>query len=615
MPLPPGGPSSGAASPGAPKYVHGEIDALPLGTRLAEFEILRVLGMGGFGIVYLALDTQLQRQVALKEYLPASMAGRTEAGNVTVRSRLYAEPFSMGLRSFVNEARLLARFDNPSLVKVHRFWEANGTAYMVMPYYDGATLKAVRQSMNSPPDEAWLRRVLDSLLGALEVMHTASVYHRDVAPDNILLLRSGQPVLLDFGAARHVLMGQTQTLTAMLKPAYAPIEQYAEASEFRQGPWTDIYATAATLHYCLTGRAPPTAAARAVHDSYEPLRLREDLKNPPVGRACDPAWLAALDWGLEVKPQARPQSVAQWREVLAGRAPIPVTLSLPEADPDATVRLTVQDLQGGAGAAPVPFPETLVMKRGAAAASRALPAARRMSFRQMLPWILWLLAALAVAGAALYFKYVGPPPLPAIGGLGMSPAASDPAVSAKPAAIDEKASLIPPDAQIVASAPAVEAAHKPASEAASAPAGLPPVAAEQPAAVEAASQSAAASAPTPSPTQAATAASTPVALRHERANRVSVNASAAGEGSTQPPAPEPTPAPRRLEETRAERVAARREAVPEPAGPSSPREACGNRILISLWSCMRENCNSSRWSKHPQCVEWHRMEQRNSPQN
>ena len=561
--------NSSAAGSGAPRAVLSEIDALPAGKRLAEFEILRVLGMGGFGIVYLALDTQLQRQVALKEYLPASMAGRTEAGNVTVRSRLYAEPFSMGLRSFVNEARLLARFDNPSLVKVHRFWEANGTAYMVMPYYDGATLKAVRQSMNSPPDEAWLRRVLDSLLGALEVMHAASVYHRDVAPDNILLLRSGQPVLLDFGAARHVLMGQTQTLTAMLKPAYAPIEQYAEASEFRQGPWTDIYATAATLHYCLTGRAPPTAAARAVHDSYEPLRLREDLKNPAIGRACDPAWLAALDWGLEVKPQARPQSVAQWREVLAGRAPIPVTLSLPEPVVEAaTAAQPAQPKPSATGAPATP---------AASAAAKPRPRPRRLTFREALPWALWVLSAIVVAGVALYFRYTGEPPPPSLSGFGFQ--------SNAPAALP-----VDPMAQ-----PRIASGPVPAATSGPAP-GARPGSIEEPPAPPAPMAS---SIP---PVLAATPGAAASAAPPLRASAASA-APVAGTASTQDVHSAARPSSHGSE---APAAAAPRRAVPgEPAAEGSgPRAACSGRLQSSLDSCMRSNCRSSFWSKHPDCVAW-----------
>ena len=182
--------------------------------------------------------------------------------------------------------------------------------------------------MSVTADEGWLRRLLDSLLGALEVMHDASVFHRDVAPDNILVLPSGVPVLLDFGAARHALAGRRRCSPRYSKPSYAPIEQYAGVAEFRQGPWTDIYATAATLHYCLTGKAPFTSAARTVHDVQQPLHQREEFWATTLGQPYDKKWLEALDWGLTVMPQGRPQSIAEWREALAGRLPVPSASSI-----------------------------------------------------------------------------------------------------------------------------------------------------------------------------------------------------------------------------------------------------------------------------------------------
>src|SRR4051812_37385509 len=162
-------------------------DALPHGTRFGEFEIIRVLGVGGFGVVYLANDYSLERQVALKEYMPASLAVRGEGALITLRSEAMAETYAVGLRSFINDARLLARFDHPSLVKVYRFWENNGTAYMVMPYLQGTTLRDTRRAMTHAPEEAWIRGVLDPMLNALEQLHNEGVFHRDVAPDNILL--------------------------------------------------------------------------------------------------------------------------------------------------------------------------------------------------------------------------------------------------------------------------------------------------------------------------------------------------------------------------------------------------------------------------------------------
>jgi len=291
-------------------------DALPPGTRFGEFEILRVLGVGGFGIVYLAQDHSLEREVALKEYMPASLAARGAGPQITVRSSSFAETYAIGLRSFINEARLLARFDHPSLVKVYRFWEDNATAYMVMPFLQGVTLRDARRGMPHAPDEAWIRSVLTPILSALELLHREGVYHRDIAPDNILLPRDGPPVLLDFGAARRVISDRTQSLTAILKPSYAPIEQYAEMTQLRQGPWTDIYALGAVVHYLLFGVPPAPATARAVQDDGDAIENR-------IVPGVSPRFLEAMSWMLAIRPNQRPQSGEQLRAVLDGRAEIP----------------------------------------------------------------------------------------------------------------------------------------------------------------------------------------------------------------------------------------------------------------------------------------------------
>ena len=291
----------------------GGDDALGAGTRLDEFEIVRVLGAGGFGIVYLALDHVLQRQVAIKEYMPSLLARRGAGAAVSVRSADAAGTFARGLESFFNEARLLAGFDHPALVKVHRFWKANGTAYMAMQYYPGLTLKQARRAMPAPPDEAWLRALLEPLLGALELLHREGVFHRDIAPDNILLLPDGRPVLLDFGAARRVIGAQTQTLTAVLKPNFSPIEQYADDGGLRQGPWTDLYALGATVHFMLTGEAPTPSVMRVVKDAMPALSATGGSAYAGVAQE----FLAAIDWTLALAPDDRPQSVAVVRRALS----------------------------------------------------------------------------------------------------------------------------------------------------------------------------------------------------------------------------------------------------------------------------------------------------------
>ena len=319
--------STASASPALDEH-----DALPAGTRFGELEILRVVGVGGFGIVYLARDHSLDRDVALKEYMPGQLAARGPSAQVSVRSGSHMETFALGLRSFVNEARLLARFDHRSLVKVYRFWEANNTAYMVMPFLQGRTLREARRAMTNPPDEAWMRQTINPLLEALELLHREAVYHRDIAPDNILLPSDGsQAVLLDFGAARRAIGDRTQTFTAILKPSYAPIEQYAESVSLRQGPWTDIYALGAAIHYLIKGVPPPPATARTIEDHSEVLAR---MTVPGVSAT----YLAAVDWALAVRPQDRPQSVAEFRDALDGKITPPTvsrqtTVAAIAADP------------------------------------------------------------------------------------------------------------------------------------------------------------------------------------------------------------------------------------------------------------------------------------------
>lgn len=281
--------------------------SLPPGTMLGEFELTNKLGEGGFSIVYLAHDHSLDRKVALKEYLPSSIAQRKAQTQVSPRSERHRDTFEAGLKSFINEAKLLAHFDHGSLVKVYRFWSANGTAYMVMPLYHGLTLKDTVRAMSEPPDEAWLMKLLGPLTEALSVIHGDQCFHRDIAPDNVILLEgTGRPLLLDFGAARRVIGDMTQALTVILKPGYAPVEQYAELPDMKQGPWTDVYALAATVYWCITGKTPPPSVGRMLSDSYVPLAQSAS------GRY-SARFLSAVDRALAVRPEQRTQSIEAFR--------------------------------------------------------------------------------------------------------------------------------------------------------------------------------------------------------------------------------------------------------------------------------------------------------------
>jgi len=236
------------------------------------------------------------------------LSRRGEGAAVTMRASTAAcaESFAKGLESFLGEARLLASFDHPALIKVHRFWRDNGTAYMAMPYYPGQTLKDVRLQMLAVPAEPWLTGLVSPLLGALEVLHRQGVFHRDIAPDNILILPDGRPVLLDFGSARRAVASGSQWFTAHLKPQFAPLEQYAEDESLGQGPWTDLYSLGATLYFVISGRAPVASVVRAVRDTLPALSTAPPASLPGLS----PRFLGTIDWTLALSPHDRPQDVA-----------------------------------------------------------------------------------------------------------------------------------------------------------------------------------------------------------------------------------------------------------------------------------------------------------------
>jgi serine/threonine protein kinase len=302
-------------------------DALPGGHRLHWYVLEHVLGQGGFGITYLARDTNLDRLVAIKEYLPAEIARRRSDATAHPRTVSHAERFAWGLDRFLAEARTLARFDHPNIVRVHSIFEANNTAYMVMRFEEGESL-AARLGRCDTLEEADLTRILLPILDGLQLVHATGFIHRDIKPDNIYLRADGSPVLLDFGSARQS-FGRAQTMTILVAPGYAPLEQYyGEAAA--QGDWTDIYGLAATCYRAITGRAPLDAVARAkgvLGSAREVLPSAAD-----IGRGRYSAHLlAAVDHGLQLAEQDRPQTIADWRRelVVVPQAAAPVAVPAP----------------------------------------------------------------------------------------------------------------------------------------------------------------------------------------------------------------------------------------------------------------------------------------------
>jgi serine/threonine protein kinase len=293
---------------GRPPGVVPEVDyiALQPGQTIGRYEIVSVLGQGGFGITYRARDVQLGREVAIKEYLPSALAIRQDGATVLPRSTKMADDFGWGRDRFVTEGRTLASLHRATaIVHVFDYLEANGTAYIVMELLSGETLEdRIAKSGKLSAEE--VDRILWPLLDGLEQVHNAGFLHRDIKPANILLDATGNPTLIDFGASRAAMAGRSTALTAIFTPGYAAAEQMTSA---KQGPWTDIYGFSATLYHAITGKTPPGAFDRMLSDTYEPL---SQIK--PAGFS--PGVLAGIDAGLAVVASDRPQSIAGWRPIL-----------------------------------------------------------------------------------------------------------------------------------------------------------------------------------------------------------------------------------------------------------------------------------------------------------
>jgi serine/threonine protein kinase/peptidoglycan hydrolase-like protein with peptidoglycan-binding domain len=280
--------------------------ALSAGRTIGRYEIVSILGQGGFGITYRAHDSQLDREVAIKEYLPLALAVRQDGTTVLPRSTDAAADFAWGRERFVAEGRTLASLQNaPAIVRVFDFLEANGTAYIVMQLLSGETLEH-RLKQKGPLAPAEIDRILWPLLDGLEQVHATGFLHRDIKPANILLDDAGNPTLIDFGASRAAMAGRTTALTAIFTPGYAAAEQMTSA---KQGPWTDIYGLSATLYHAITGKTPPGAFDRMLDDTYEPLG---QMTLPGFS----PGLLVGLDAGLGLRASDRPQAIAGWRPIL-----------------------------------------------------------------------------------------------------------------------------------------------------------------------------------------------------------------------------------------------------------------------------------------------------------
>ena len=339
--------------------------ALPRGTRIEEFVIERVLGSGGFGITYLARDTALGRQVVIKENLPAQFCFR-DPNTLTVAPRHTVgedvENFRWSLENFSKEAAMLASLDHPGIVRVHRSFQALGTAYFVMPFVEGVAFDSLIESHKAKHqsfDETGLHGLLTRMLDALGYLHDRGIYHRDIKPGNILITNAGVPVLIDFGSARQRL--SERSMTVVESPGYTPFEQLQ--SRGNVGPWSDLYALGGTLVKAIAGEAPPKAMDRMRRDPLVPLALRGDLAGQ-----FSATFLASIDTALAVEEIERWQDASEWLAGLQGQtatvvhSPVPAMAQIFQTQSTQSTQRIEPSIPNITAANDPPFVNSLGMK-------------------------------------------------------------------------------------------------------------------------------------------------------------------------------------------------------------------------------------------------------------
>jgi len=567
--------------------------ALPAGAWLDEFEIEAIIGEGSVAIVYAATDRALAVPVAIAEYMPARLAQRNDAAQVTPRTSAQAEAFAKGLKAFIKETRTLARCDHPSLMRIVRLWEGNGTAYRVMPRYPFRRLLEARRGMSEPPDEAALRALLDALLGALQAFHNAGGVHGKVTPSNIFLLADNRPLLLGPGAAgRAIASDRIDALTTSAEPCFAPIEQIVEA-DIPLHPSVDLYALAGVARYWISGQLPPPAfgaPSTARHETLADTVQRLRLTWPELDYSA--SLLGALDSALSIYPAERPQSVAQMRARLdaapTAGGPVSATPVLndaassspaPALEPTPPAR-GAQDLDAVMALVPDPDPVTTsgVARIEDDPSVRTAIARQVRNSRRIAMWsgaVLVLLALLLIGTQEFRQEHLVGRVLDILGFSHGTGAGDNAAVSAS--AVGPAAPDTPPIAAYAGAANPMPT--EPIDTAPAAPASAPIAADAGPAkpmpTEPISADSMAGDTTPPSPVSAPVAAGAGAA------------ATAAPAAVAKPPAS--TPPPTRVAQQQGSRA------------PASPREACGERTQFSLYRCMQTQCSQRRWTSHAQC--------------
>jgi len=290
--------------------VEEEHHSLRNGSRLNQYKILRILGAGGFGITYLAEDMELDLKVVIKEYFPNEYAVR-KSDNTIISKTSSKDEYINGMKRFKEEAKTLAKFNHPSIVKILGYFELNNTAYFVMEYEEGVDLSAYLKEKGKGIGEEEILGIMMPVLEGLKEVHKYNYLHRDIKPGNILLRKDKSPVLIDFGASKLALGEASKSITSMLTEGYAPLEQYSTDVK-KQGAFTDLYAIAAVIYKMITGEVPPSAQTRSyalLSGERDPYNALSDLNL----KGYDNNFLTAVDRSLAISAKERPQSVEEFQ--------------------------------------------------------------------------------------------------------------------------------------------------------------------------------------------------------------------------------------------------------------------------------------------------------------
>lgn len=490
------------------------VHALASGTRLNQYEVMDILGAGGFGITYMARDTTLDTTVAIKEYLPGDLAVRQGGSQVTAKSSLSQGDFDWGLDRFLAEARTLARFRHPNIVRVNQIFQANNTAYLVMEYAKGEPLDDLLQKQG-PLSEEQTKEILFPVLDGLRRVHEQGFLHRDIKPGNIIIREEGGAVLIDFGAARQAIETKSRAITSIVTEGYAPLEQYDGMGN--QGPWTDIYALGAVAYKCLTGNKPPSATLRVRSDPLVPLSIaaKGDVS---------PTFAASIEAALHVYENLRPQSIDDFSAMIAGTMPVPPAASADDATRVVTAEPATQVVRPNANSYTSQASGIPGVRSGPASVSVAapLPAAAPVPVapavasappkRSNTAAYMGAAAVIAITIGAAWYVQNGstpqlateyPTPAPAAVVTQDDPSLPDAAPAVPVPEPNAVASLAPAPPPAVMTGPPVPAAPAPSPAPDVGASTPPPPAAPAPAPVQKAPQVAAAKAPEPPPQPAA----------------------------------------------------------------------------------------------------------------